>query len=82
MRTEKRSDFKNFNRASCANARVTLQTARPGIVIGKKGEDVEALRKELTQMMGIPVQINIEETGSLNLMPPRWSNIAGQLSVG
>ena len=43
------------------NARVTLQTARPGIVIGKKGEDVEALRKELPQMMGIPVQITIEE---------------------
>lgn len=42
-------------------AKITIYTARPGIVIGKKGEDVEALRGELTQKMGIPVQINIEE---------------------
>lgn len=42
-------------------ARVTIHTARPGIVIGKKGEDVERLRKELTAMMGVPVHINIEE---------------------
>lgn len=43
------------------NAKVTIFTARPGIVIGKKGEDVDNLRKQLTKMMGIPVQINIEE---------------------
>ena len=43
------------------NARVTIHTARPGIVIGKKGEDVEKLRNELSVMMGIPVHINIEE---------------------
>ena len=43
------------------NARITIHTARPGIVIGKKGEDVEKLRSEITNMMGIPVQINIEE---------------------
>lgn len=42
-------------------AKITIYTARPGIVIGKKGEDVEALRGELTRKMGIPVQINIEE---------------------
>lgn len=42
-------------------AKVTIYTARPGIVIGKKGEDVEALRNTLTAKMGIPVQINIEE---------------------
>ncbi len=42
-------------------ARVTIHTARPGIVIGKKGEDVERLRGELTQRMGVPVHINIEE---------------------
>lgn len=42
-------------------AKVTVYTARPGIVIGKKGEDVESLRKALTKKMGIPVQINIEE---------------------
>ena len=42
-------------------AKLTIYTARPGIVIGKKGEDVEKLRAALTQKMGIPVQINIEE---------------------
>ena len=62
------------------NARVTLQTARPGIVIGKKGEDVESLRKELTQMMGIPVQINIEEIRKPELDARLVAqNIAGQL---
>jgi small subunit ribosomal protein S3 len=43
------------------SARVTIHTARPGIVIGKKGEDVDKLRKELTERMGVPVTINIEE---------------------
>ncbi len=42
-------------------ARITIHTARPGIVIGKKGEDVDALRKVLTDKMGVPVHINIEE---------------------
>ena len=42
-------------------ARVTIHTARPGIVIGKKGEDVERLRAQVSQMMGVPVHINIEE---------------------
>lgn len=42
-------------------ARITIHTARPGVVIGKKGEDVDKLRKEVTDMMGVPVQINIEE---------------------
>jgi small subunit ribosomal protein S3 len=43
------------------NARITIHTARPGIVIGKKGEDVDRLRREVTDMMGVPVHINIEE---------------------
>jgi len=43
------------------NAFITIHTARPGIVIGKKGEDIEALRKELVRMMGIPVNVNVEE---------------------
>ncbi len=43
------------------NARITVHTARPGMVIGKKGEDIEVLRKEVSRMMGIPVHINIEE---------------------
>jgi small subunit ribosomal protein S3 len=42
-------------------ARITIHTARPGIVIGKKGEDVDKLRKDLATRMGVPVQINIEE---------------------
>ena len=41
--------------------RVDVHTARPGIVIGKKGEDVEKLRNELSKKMGVPVHINIEE---------------------
>ncbi|CBL43954.1 30S ribosomal protein S3 [gamma proteobacterium HdN1] len=43
------------------NARITIKTARPGIVIGKKGEDVEKLRKEVASIMQVPVHINIEE---------------------
>ena len=43
------------------NARITIHTARPGMVIGKKGEDIEALRQHVSGMMGIPVHINIEE---------------------
>lgn len=43
------------------SARITIHTARPGIVIGKKGEDVERLRNEVSKMMGCPVHINIEE---------------------
>lgn len=42
-------------------AHITIHTARPGVVIGKKGEDIESLRKEVSEMMGIPVHINIEE---------------------
>jgi small subunit ribosomal protein S3 len=43
------------------NALITIHTARPGIVIGKKGEDIDRLRKEVSVRMGIPVNINIEE---------------------
>lgn len=42
-------------------AHITIYTARPGVVIGKKGEDIESLRKEVSEMMGVPVHINIEE---------------------
>jgi small subunit ribosomal protein S3 len=42
-------------------ARVTIHTARPGVVIGKKGEDIERLRKEVTQVMGVPAHINVTE---------------------
>ncbi|MBF0218823.1 MAG: 30S ribosomal protein S3 [Gammaproteobacteria bacterium] len=43
------------------NARITIHTARPGQVIGKKGEDIERLRNKVSSMMGCPVHINIEE---------------------
>ena len=47
---------------TAGSATITIQTARPGLVIGKKGEDIERLRKEVTQMLGLPqVHINIEE---------------------
>ncbi len=41
--------------------RVTIHTARPGVVIGKKGEDVEVLRKHISNLAGVPAQINIAE---------------------
>ena len=40
---------------------ITVHTARPGIVIGKKGEDIEKMRQELAKMAGHPVQVAIEE---------------------
>ena len=43
------------------NAKITIFSARPGIVIGKKGEDIESLRASIQDLMGIPVQLNIEE---------------------
>ena len=43
------------------NARITIFSARPGVVIGKKGEDIEALKTRLASMMGVPVHVNIEE---------------------
>ena len=43
------------------NAVITIHTARPGIVIGKKGADIDTLRKDLGQQMGIPVHINVTE---------------------
>ena len=43
------------------NAQITVHTARPGIVIGKKGEDIDKLRTAVSAMMGVPVQINVEE---------------------
>ena len=42
-------------------ARITLYTARPGVVIGKKGQDIEKLRKELSQMCKGDVHLNIVE---------------------
>ena len=43
------------------NARVLIHTARPGVVIGKRGEDIDRMREEITLMMGIPVTLSIQE---------------------
>ncbi|HNU18654.1 MAG TPA: 30S ribosomal protein S3 [Hydrogenophilus thermoluteolus] len=42
-------------------AKITIHTARPGVVIGKKGEDIEKLRQEVSERLGIPAQVSIEE---------------------
>ena len=42
-------------------AKVTIHTARPGIVIGKKGEDVERLKKEISAIMMVPVNVDVAE---------------------
>ncbi len=62
------------------NALITIHTARPGIVIGKKGEDIERLRRELARMMNIPVHVNIEEVRKPELDAQLVSeNVAQQL---
>ncbi len=43
------------------SARITIHTARPGIVIGKKGEDIERLRRDVTALMGVPTHITVAE---------------------
>ena len=62
---EKKLDHASVSRVvierPAQTARITIHTARPGIVIGKKGEDVDKLRNELSKHMGVPVHINIEE---------------------
>src|SRR5207253_10837782 len=62
------------------NARITIFSARPGVVIGKKGEDIEALRGELQRLMGVPVHVNIEEVRKPELDSQLIAdNIAAQL---
>src|SRR5687767_5860127 len=43
------------------NARITIFSARPGVVIGKKGEDIESLKTQLQKLLRVPVHVNIEE---------------------
>ncbi len=42
-------------------ARVTIFSARPGVVIGKKGEDIEKLRRDVSELMGVPTHVNVSE---------------------
>lgn len=60
--------------------RVTIYTSRPGIVIGKKGEDVEKLRMFISKITGVPAQINIAEVRKPELDAKLVSdNITAQL---
>lgn len=43
------------------NARVTIYTARPGVIIGKSGKEVEVLRDEISKIVNVPVHVSIEE---------------------
>ena len=43
------------------SAKVTIYSARPGVVIGKKGEDIDILKRDLEKLMGVSVHVNIEE---------------------
>lgn len=43
------------------SARIIIRAARPGVIIGKSGKDIDSLRRTLNQMLGVPVQISIEE---------------------
>ncbi|RUO23049.1 30S ribosomal protein S3 [Aliidiomarina minuta] len=62
------------------SVRVTIHTARPGVVIGKKGEDVEKLRLQVSKLTGVPAQINISEVRKPELDAQLvGENIAGQL---
>jgi len=51
------------------SAEVTVHTARPGIVIGKKGEDIDRLRAKLSQIMGVPTHIRVNEIRKPEWMP-------------
>jgi small subunit ribosomal protein S3 len=42
-------------------ARITIYTARPGIVIGRKGQDIEKIREEITKMTGKEIYVEIKE---------------------
>ncbi|MDG4812102.1 30S ribosomal protein S3 [Hydrogenovibrio sp. 3SP14C1] len=58
----KHASVSQINIERVANGvRVTIHTARPGVVIGKKGEDIEKLKQALIAKTGMPVNINIEE---------------------
>lgn len=62
------------------NARITIRSARPGVIIGKKGDEVEKLRAEVARMMEVPVHLTIEEVRKPDLEAKLVAeSIAGQL---
>jgi small subunit ribosomal protein S3 len=50
-----------IERQTRKNARITIRAAKPGVIIGNKGAEVDKLRIEASKIMGVPVHINIEE---------------------
>jgi len=50
-----------IERLTNSEARVTIHTAKPGIVIGRGGQNIDALRKELTELAGRKVELKVEE---------------------
>jgi len=78
-----------FNRASLSKISinrkpsktlVTISTARPGLVIGKGGSEVELVKKELKNLLGYPVQVNVDEIKRPGLIAQLvGQNIAQQL---
>ena len=60
--------FARADRAPAKNARITIFSARPGVVIGKKGEDIENLKRDLGKQLGVPA-VNIEEVRKPKSMP-------------
>ena len=68
-----------FERAG-NRCKVTITTARPGIIIGPKGSEIDGLRRQLEQQTGRTVSINIEEIKRTELSAQLVSeNIASQL---
>ncbi|WP_267256249.1 30S ribosomal protein S3 [Coxiella endosymbiont of Ornithodoros maritimus] len=62
------------------NAKIIIHSARPGVIIGKKGGEIEALRDEICKVMKVPVHITIEEVGKPELDAKLVAeNIARQL---
>lgn len=62
------------------NAKIIIYTARPGVIIGKSGKEVDVLRNEVSRILGVPVQINIEEIRKPELDAQLVAeNIAAQL---
>ena len=66
------------------NARITLFSARPGVVIGKKGEDIESLKRELQKIVRVPVHVLRATSGDASSMtriptsplPEHWLPLA------
>lgn len=49
------------------NAKITVYTARPGVIIGKSGKEIETLRDEVSKIVKVPVHISIEEVRKAEL---------------